>query len=336
MDFRDIRRLIDDLPAADEVCAVRARARERELTKPRGSLGRLEDIAAWVAAWQGRYPPEADPIQVLVFAGNHGVTAKGVSAYPAEVTAQMVANFAGGGAAINQLCRVVGASLEVHPLDLARPTADMTEAAAMSEAECAAAIAFGAAKVAADTAILCVGEMGIGNTTAAAALACALHGGSPADWVGPGAGVDAAGMNRKIAAVEAALARHRRDLAEPLQALRRLGGRELAAIVGAVAEGRRRHVPVLLDGYVCCAAAAVLQALHPSALDHCLVAHRSAEPGHGNLLAALGKEPLLELGMRLGEASGAVLAANFVKAAVELHNGMATFADAGVSDRQRD
>jgi nicotinate-nucleotide--dimethylbenzimidazole phosphoribosyltransferase len=333
-DFATIRRWLDDLPEADEECAVIARAREAELTKPAGALGRLEDIAVWAAAWQGVNPPRAGRIQALVFAGNHGVAAQGVSAYPPEVTVQMVANFAAGGAAINQLCRSVGADLSVHALDLERPTADFSRAAAMSEADCADAFFLGAEQVDGEADLLCLGEMGIGNTTAAAALGCALFGGEAALWVGPGTGVDAAGIARKIAVVEAAVEFHAEAAGEPLEVLRRLGGRELAAISGAVVAARRQRVPVLLDGYVCTAAAAPLHAARAGALDHCLAAHRSAEPAHGRLLVALDKAPLLDLGMRLGEASGAALAAHLVKAAIETHAGMATFAEASVSQRE--
>lgn len=336
MDYSQIPMLPRELPGLDEDASRTARARQDELTKPRGALGRLEDIAIWAAGWQGRAEPRCDPIQVLVFAGNHGVAARGVSAFPAEVTVQMVANFEHGGAAINQLRRVAGARLDVHAIELDRPTADFTGAPAMTEDECARHVAFGMESVAGDAALLCVGEMGIGNTTAAAALACALHGGPAADWTGRGAGVDNDGLARKTEVVRTAVARHAEARPEPIEILRRLGGREIAAMAGAVLGARLRRIPVLLDGYVCTAAAAVLAAMAPGALDHCLAAHRSAEPGHSRLLEALGLDPLLDLGMRLGEASGAALAANLFKAAVETHNGMATFAEAGVSDSPGD
>ena len=325
--------MLDDLPGPDETCAEAARVRQGQLTKPQGSLGRLEDIAVWAASWQGSYPPRAGHIQVLVFAGNHGVTAKGVSAFPPEVTVQMVGNFTHGGAAINQLSKTAGARLAVHELALDRPTGDFTETAAMDKADCAAAIALGMEQVDGDADLLCIGEMGIGNTTAAAALCCALLGGKAADWVGRGTGVDDAGLGRKQAAVVAGIDLHRDALGDPLEALRRLGGRELAAMAGAIVGARKKQVPVLLDGYVCGAAAAPLHALNPEVLDHCMAAHRSVEPGHGRLLKALGKEPLLDLGMRLGEASGAALAANLFRAAIDTHCGMATFADAGVSEQ---
>ena len=319
------------MPGPDEAAAERARAHDARLTKPAGALGRLESLAQWAAAWQGRHPPRAERIQVLVFAGNHGVTARGVSAYPATVTAQMVANFEAGGAAINQLCDVLGAELMVVPLDLETPTEDMTEAPALAEADCVAALEAGMAAVDEGADLLCLGEMGIGNTTAAAALAAALCGGDGATWVGPGTGVDAEGLARKAAVVDAALARHVRARHDPLAALSCVGGRELAAIAGAVVLARESRVPVLLDGFACTAAAAVVARLHAGGLDHTQVAHRSAEPGHRRLLEALSLEPLLDLGLRLGEASGAALAAALVRMAVAAHNGMASFDSAGVS-----
>ena len=328
-----LRALIADLPRLDGDAEAAARARDDQLTKPAGSLARLEDIAAFMAGWQGRNPPRCGRVQVLVFAGNHGVTARGVSAFPAEVTVQMVANFVAGGAAINQICEEVGAELEVYALDLDKPTADFTEAPAMSEAELLEAVALGMAKVPDGADLLCVGEMGIGNTSAAAAICNGLYGGAAEDWVGPGTGVDAAGVNRKAEAVSAAMALHGAALEDPLEVMRRVGGRELAAIAGAVLAARQKRIPVLLDGFVAGAAAAPLAKANPAALDHCLAGHCSAEPGHRRLLERLGKAPLLDLGMRLGEASGAALAVSIVKVALAVHAGMATFAEAGVSTK---
>jgi nicotinate-nucleotide--dimethylbenzimidazole phosphoribosyltransferase len=260
------------------------------------------------------------------------VTARGVSAYPAAVTAQMVANFATGGAAINQLCATADATLEVVPLDLGRPTVDFCTGAAMSSDECLDALNRGVAAVA-PLDLLAIGEMGIGNTTSAAALCAALFGGDGASWAGPGTGLDRAGVGRKAAAIDLALAFHRAALGDPLEILRRLGGREIAAMAGALLAAREQRVPVLLDGFVCGAAAAVLQALEPTALDHARAAHGSAEPGHPRLLERLGLRPLLSLDMRLGEASGAALAILLCRAALACHADMATFASAGVSDR---
>jgi nicotinate-nucleotide--dimethylbenzimidazole phosphoribosyltransferase len=329
----ELRARLRALPGPDLATVEAARAREAQLTKPAGALGRLEELAIWLSAWQGRHPPSLDHPLCLVFAGNHGVVAQGVSAFPGEVTRQMVANFAAGGAAINQLCKAFGATLEVTPLELDRPTADFTEQPAMSAAECAAAIRIGWDAVRPGHDLLLVGEMGIGNTTAAAALSAALFGGSGTDWAGPGTGLDPTGVGRKAQVIDAAIAYHGRALVEPLESLRRLGGRELAAICGAVAAARCRAVPVILDGFVATAAAAPLYKLDPGALDHCVAGHVSAEPGHRRLLQALNKEPLLALGMRLGEASGAAVALGVLRAAVATHRGMATFAEAGVSGK---
>jgi nicotinate-nucleotide--dimethylbenzimidazole phosphoribosyltransferase len=328
----DLRRGLTQLEPPDAAAAEAARARQANLTKPPGSLGRLETLAVWLAAWQGREPATLGRVGALVFVGNHGVAARGVSAYPAAVTAQMVANFSAGGAAVNQLCRIAGADLAVVPLDLDRPTADFCVAAAMSETECLDALRRGSAAVA-DLDLLAVGEMGIGNTTSAAALCAALHGGEAATWAGPGTGLDAAGVARKAAVIEHALAHHRGALGDPLEVLRRLGGREIAAMAGAILAARAHRIPVLLDGLVAGAAAAVLQALAPDALDHCQAGHCSAEPAHARLLQRLGLRPLLDLDMRLGEASGAALAILLCRAALACHTGMATFAEAGVSGR---
>lgn len=328
-----LRAAATDLPAPDPAAAAAAEARQAILTKPQGSLGRLEELVAWIAAWQGRALPRLDRVEVRVFAGNHGVVAQGVSAFPATVTAQMVANFAAGGAAINQISRAAGARLEVIALDLDRPTADFTKAPAMSEAEFLAAVRQGYESVPERCDLLCLGEMGIGNTTAAAALAAGLFGGAGSGWAGRGTGVDAEGLARKGRAIDAALARHGAALNDPLFVAQTLGGRETAAILGATLAARKRRIPVLLDGFVCTAAAAPLARLCPGGLDHTTIAHVSAEAGHRRLIAALGMAPLLDLGMRLGEASGAAAAVPLLRVALACHTGMATFAEAGVDDK---
>jgi nicotinate-nucleotide--dimethylbenzimidazole phosphoribosyltransferase len=320
-----------NLPTGDEAAAAAAAARQDTLTKPPGSLGKLETLVAWLARWQGRAMPRLDNVHVLVFAGNHGVTAHGISPYPPEVTAQMVGNFQNGGAAINQLAALAGATLRVIPLTLDTATTDFTTAPAMTEAAFVTAFTAGQDAVPAGADLLCLGEMGIGNTTAAAALAAALFGGTGADWAGRGTGIDDGGLTRKVNAIDAGLALHRP--AHPLDAARTLGGRELAAIFGAVLAARQRGIPVLLDGFVCTAAAAPLARLAPAGLAHCVAAHVSAEAAHRKLLAALDLPPLLDLGMRLGEASGAALAILVLRAALACHTGMATFAEAAVTDR---
>lgn len=318
------------LPEPDAAAIAAARARQGQLTKPPGSLGRLEDIAVFLAGWQGRERPVLERGRVAIFAGNHGVAAQGVSAYPAEVTAQMVANFAAGGAAINQLARAAGLELTVLPLDLDRPTADFTAGPAMDEAECLAALNAGAAAVEPGLDLLVVGEMGIGNTTSAAALAALSFGGSAADWVGAGTGVDAAGLSRKRAVVDQGVALHR-DATSAFDRLTRVGGREVAAIAGAVLRARQLRIPVLLDGFITCAAVAALAADAPGIVAHCLAGHVSAEQAHERMLGHLGLNPLLRLDMRLGEGSGAAVAAQVLRAALAAHDGMATFAEAGVA-----
>jgi nicotinate-nucleotide--dimethylbenzimidazole phosphoribosyltransferase len=329
----ELRAACLDLPAGSDTAAKAVARRQDTLTKPQGSLGRLETIAAWLARWQGRDMPKLDEVKVFVFAGNHGVTAQGVSAFPSEVTVQMVANFAGGGAAINQLARIAGAELDVIPLDLDHPTGDFTQVPAMDEKAFLAAVSAGYDAVTKDLDLICFGEMGIGNTTPAAAISAALFGGGAEKWTGRGTGVDDAGLKRKVVAIEAGLKRHAAALADPLGIAAALGGRELAAILGATLAARHLGIPVLLDGFVCTAAAAPLAKLHPTGLAHTIAAHVSAESGHRGLLEALGLPPLLDLGMRLGEGSGACLAVNIVRSALECHAGMASFAEAGVSDK---
>ncbi|WP_071672733.1 nicotinate-nucleotide--dimethylbenzimidazole phosphoribosyltransferase [Nioella nitratireducens] len=316
----------------DTAARAGAEARNGQLTKPPGALGRLEDLAIWYAGWRGDARPTITAPQVIVFAGNHGVTARGVSAFPAEVTMQMVANFEAGGAAINQLSKAAGAQMSVHALDLDRPTADFTQGPAMSEAEVVAALATGWDAVDANADLLVTGEMGIGNTTSAAAIAHALFGGDAADWTGRGTGVDDAGLTLKAQVVSQGLIANPSAAQDPLEALRCLGGREVAAMAGAIARARVAGIPVILDGYICTAAAATLDRSVPGALDHAVAGHVSAEAAHGAILKHLGKEPLLSLGMRLGEGSGAALAITLLKGAMACHSGMASFAEAGVSD----
>lgn len=329
--FEAFRTALGSRPDLDVKARADAAARQAVLTKPPGSLGRLEDLVLWLAEVQGRAMPRLETVRALIFAANHGVAAQGVSAFPAAVTAQMVQNFEAGGAAINQLCRAAGIDLRVVTLDLDRPTADFTLGPAMSEAETCAAIATGREAAQAEADLLVVGEMGIGNTTAAAALSAALIGGDGEIWAGPGTGLDRSGVARKAAVIDRALTCHR-GVADPLEVLRRLGGREIAALVGALAGARLNRTPLLLDGFVTGAAAAVLHRLDPDLLRHVGAAHLSAEPAHRRQLDALGLDPLLHLEMRLGEASGAALAVQICRAALACHQGMATFAEAGISN----
>jgi nicotinate-nucleotide--dimethylbenzimidazole phosphoribosyltransferase len=326
-----LARLCDTLPSGSVEAANAVRARQDKLTKPPGSLGRLEQLVAWMARWQERPMPQLDRVDIVVFAGNHGVVAQGVSPYPASVTAQMVANFERGGAAINQLARNAGAALHVVPIALDQPAGDVSQGAAMDEAAFLAALNLGATMVEPGIDLLCLGEMGIGNTTAAACLCAALFGGGGRQWAGRGTGLDADGVAHKAAIVDRALAANAALLTNPWDMARVLGGRELAAILGAVIAARLRHVPVLLDGFVCTAAAAPLDVAIPGGLAHAVISHLSAESGHHALAAALGLDPLLSLDMRLGEASGAALAVPILRAALACHADMATFAEASVS-----
>lgn len=330
---QELHELLQFLPEPDEETQAMAKLRQGELTKPPGSLGRLEDLAIWLCAWQSRERPRLNKIQTLIFAGNHGVTAQGISAFPAEVTSQMVANFEAGGAAINQLCKAAGANLEVIALNLDQPTQDFTAAAALDEGAFLTCFNAGMSAVDSTADCLIVGEMGIGNTTVASAVCYGLFGGEPVDWVGPGTGVDDAGMKRKSHVLQLGIDRHSGVLDEPLEVLRCLGGRELVAIAGAVLAARLARIPVILDGFISTAAVAPLEVMMPGALDHCVAGHRSSEPGHDKVLQRINKDPLLDLNMRLGEGSGAAVAVMILKAAVAMHNGMATFSQAGVSGK---
>lgn len=325
-----LRGLLSTMPGADADAAAGAAERNGQLTKPPGALGRLEDLAQWYAAWRADPRPTLEAPQVIVFAGNHGVAARGVSAFPPEVTAQMVANFEHGGAAINQLAGAFGARLDVVALELDRPTADFTQAPAMSEDDCVAALRAGWDAVAPAVDLLVVGEMGIGNTTSAAAIAARLFGGAADDWTGTGTGVAGDALAAKTQVVADGLARHA-DAGDGLDVLMRLGGRELAGMAGAIARARSLRIPVILDGFICTAAAACLERTQAGALDHCVAGHQSAEGAHARMLEALDKSPLLQLGLRLGEGSGAALAIGVLKGAVACHSGMATFAEAGVA-----
>ncbi|MEL7261305.1 MAG: nicotinate-nucleotide--dimethylbenzimidazole phosphoribosyltransferase [Pseudomonadota bacterium] len=326
-----LRNLLIQMPGPDATALAAAAERNGQLTKPPGALGRLEDLAQWYASWRGTPRPSVDAPQVIVFAGNHGVAARGVSAFPPDVTAQMVANFAAGGAAINQLARTFGARMDVVPLELDRPTQDFTQGPAMSEADVVAALRAGWDAVDAGADLLVVGEMGIGNTTSASAIAAALFGGTAEDWTGRGTGVEGEALAQKTAVVAEALEMHA-DLRDGLEVLRCLGGRELAGMAGAIARARAMRVPVILDGFIATAAAATLAYTQAGALDHCVAGHQSAEGGHARMLSTLGKSPLLSLELRLGEGSGAALAIGILKGAVACHSGMATFAEAGVAD----
>ena len=308
-------------------------------TMPAGALAGLAGLARRLALVQGSVRPQVERTALLVFAADHGVVAEGVSAYPAEVTAQMVANFAAGGAAVNVFCRANGVALEVIDAGVGRPTANLAREPAMSRGQALAGLAAGAQAARAAIArhgaqALGLGEMGIGNTTSAAALTARLLGLPAADCVGPGTGVDGERLTRKRAVVEQALARHA-QATDPVDALAALGGHEIARLAGAIEGAVRERCVVVIDGYVVTAALLVAWRRDPSVLQGCVFAHRSAEPGHGRALAALGVQPLLDLGMRLGEGSGAALAMPLLRAAARMLTEMASFDEAGVSPRSQ-
>jgi nicotinate-nucleotide--dimethylbenzimidazole phosphoribosyltransferase len=329
-----------------------AETRQSMLTKPPGALGRLERLAVRLAALQGTERPNAGNVYIAVFAADHGVAAEGISAFPQSVTAEMVRNFARGGAAISVLARELGATLEVvnlgtvnHPdaldgvknYDLGRGTANFTVEPAMTEHQLACALHAGrhAAERAklGDAHVFIGGEMGIGNTTAAAALACALLDAAPEELAGPGTGLDGNGVKRKADVIRRALALHQPYLSSPLDVLRRLGGFEIAALAGSYIACAQMGVPVLVDGFIASSAALAAARLRPGIEEWLLLSHASAEPGHRSILRALGATPLLDLGLRLGEGSGAAVAIPLLRMACALHNGMATFAEAGVSNK---
>jgi len=329
--FADIHDLLLLVPEGDEAAVEAVRARDARLTKPAGSLGQLETLVEFLARWQGEPEPTLDNPMVAIFAANHGVTDQGISAYPRAVTAQMVANFTRGGAAISRICALHELNLRVFELALEVPTEDITKLPAMDALTCAATVAYGMEAIAGEPDLLCIGEMGIGNTTVAAAIFAALYGGEGADWVGRGTGVDDAGLARKARAVDAALMRHAGRLDTPFSILSHLGGREIAAMLGALLAARHQKTPVIIDGFVATAAAALAHAVNPAAIDHCIFGHVSAEPGHAKVLERLERRPLLDLGMRLGEGSGAAMAAVLAKTALHLHRTMATFESAAIS-----
>ena len=307
--------------------------RQRDLVKPPGSLGRLEDLAQFLASWSQDGTPRAQVIRGVIFAGTHGVTAQGVSPYPSSVTMQMVETYRRGGAAINVLARLQKIDLDIVPLMLEHPTGDISLGPAMTADETIDALNAGADAVKVPTDILILGEMGIGNTTIAAALAARAFDGDGNEWAGAGTGLDTDGIRRKAAVINRALDLHRAAPKTAFAALQRLGGREQAALAGAIVKARLESIPVVLDGFIVGAALATLYAEMPDIMTHCIAGHLSDEQAHVKLLRRMRLSPLLDLGMRLGEGSGAALATNIIRAAVALHMEMATFSEAGVTNR---
>lgn len=322
--------MLADLPGPDAPSAMAVGIRSSHVLRPSGAFMELDRVASWLAGWQRTDRPAVTRPHAIVFAADHGVTAEGVSAYPAEVTAAMVDALERGAATASVLAREAGATIEVVDVGVGRPTGNLRREPAMSASEFDEAVQLGVDAVdACETDLLVLGELGIGNSTAAAAVAAAVVGGSAHGWVGPGTGVADDALANKIRVVDDALARV--GSATPLEALRQVGGRELAAIAGAVARARQRSLPVLLDGFIVTAAVAPLAQTTPGALRHCLAGHRSPEPGHRRLLDHLGLVPLLELDLRLGEGTGALAAIPLVRMAAAAVVDVATFEEWGLA-----
>ena len=307
-----LRDAMTAMPERDDVSYDAVTARAAEILRPAGALARLDEVAAWAAGWQRTSSPAVRKPAALIFAADHGVTAAGVSKYPTDVTGAMLAAYRAGKSTITAFAAVAGASVEAIDVGVGRPTGDIRYESAMSLDRFDAAVAAGRDAVdRLDADLLVLGEMGIGNTTAAAAVAAALGGGEVAAWVGRGTGVDDEGLSRKREAVREAVTRVV-GVHDPFEVLREVGGAELVAMAAAIVAARHRRLPVLIDGYVVTAAALPLATINAAALDHCLVGHCSSEPGHRRLLERLGKQPLLDLEMRLGEGSGAMAAVPLV------------------------
>ena len=322
-----------EIPQFDHSIYNKAKELQKTLTKPIGSLGKLEDLATWMAGWQRIIKPVINNAHCLIFAGNHGIASNAVSAYPPEVTAQMVKNFKNGGAAINQLCDVAGLKLSIIPMELDNPTKDFSKELAMEKTEVISAMEIGFKSVPADCDLLILGEMGISNTTAASAISCAIFGESVESMTGIGTGLNKKQLQNKISIIKSSLKLHGRNFLNTISLLSCYGGREICGIVGSIIAARLNSIPVLLDGFVCTAAASALLLYDKKILDHCLISHLSTEPGHSKILSNLNKEPILDLKMRLGEGSGAAVASLIIKSALATHNGMSTFSNAEISKK---
>ncbi len=329
-----IQESVASLPQPNSIYTREAEQRNMELTKPSGSLGRLEELAIWYAGWKGAHKKDIDSILIAIFAGNHGVARNGVSAFPIEVTKQMVANFEHGGAAINQLANLLPSTLKIIPIALDKPTKDFTSDEAMNRDEFAKAFFIGFDSIHEGCDLFIPGEMGIGNTTSAAAVAAALFDGTAENWVGKGTGINEPQLKQKTMVIREGLNRHGEVFDSPFEILRCLGGREMAALAGSIFSARLKSIPVILDGFICTSVAAVLFKIDPRLLDHVIAGHCSAEQAHKKLLNELNLKPLLELDMRLGEASGAGVAAHILRAAVKCYGGMATFSEAMVANKK--
>lgn len=328
--LEEVRTLLQEVPGPDLEARAAALARQQELVKPRGGLGRLEEVAVWLATWQGAQPLRMERPRLAIFAANHGIARRGVSIRPGAFTQEMMKVFIDGGGAVNQLAALVKADLRVYEMALEQPSADFTQGPALSEEACARALAYGMMAVEPGFDVMALGALGVANSISAAALSHGLFGGEAADWLDQSEGLDDEMLARQVAVVGEGVAANRQALDDPLKVLSALGGLELAAIVGAIIACRLARIPVILDGFVCSAAAAVLHAVEPQLLDHCLVAQRWPGPGHARLLEKLDKSPLVDLELGVEEGVGAALAIQLLQAAAVCHNSMATWRTAGL------
>ncbi len=321
--FDDLRNLIANSPPTDEDARANALLRQQKIALPSGEFGRLADLAVWLAAWQGGAAPHVDRPLVAVFAASHQIVQSGVSRYGENQARAMTNQVLQGGGAINQIAQAAGAGLKVFELALEKPAFDITTQAALSETECASTMAYAMQVLEDHPDVLCLGVVGAGATTAAGAMALALYGGTPAFWAMAGSAVnDSAMLEAKAAVIGAAVDHHSGHLDDPLEVLRRLGGRDIAAATGAILAARHQHIPVVLDGFATCAAAAVLHRLDPASVAHCIAGSVTPHDSHRALLERLGKKPVLDLGLSLGDGSGAALAVNVLRAAAACHNGL--------------
>ncbi len=335
--FSDITALFKQFKPLDKEIYNQAIKHQAQLTKPEKSLGRLEELACWYESVRGKHPAPLNIPRIAVFAGNHGIAhQQQISAFPADVTIAMLQNFQNGGAAINQIAGAVDADFVAYDLQLEQPTKDFTKEPAMTEQACAHAISYGMMAIDDKVDVIVPGEMGIGNTASAAAIYHALYGGKAKDWVGRGTGVDDVIYDNKVSLIKKSVQLHQPYFQgdyRSLEILRHLGGFEIAAMVGCIMAARIAKVAVILDGFVSCAAAAILHDIDKDYINHCIVGHVSAEQAHQYVLKKIDKEPILDLNMRLGEASGGATAIAILKIALACHHGMASFADAAVSEK---
>ena len=331
--FNELVQFINEMPKIDQEAIDLVRKRDQSLLKPNGSLGVLEELVEWVAGWQGSYPPRVDNLSLSIFISNHETANNhAISPFPTSVTEALVKSFRSDHAVGNQICKTHNIGLQVFDLAIEMPTNDITLAPAMLENDCITTILYGREALSSNPDILCLGDAGIGNTTISSAICSALYGGEIDEWVGPGTGASQEMIQKKIEVIKKSQKIHpNRD---PFEILRCFGGREFAAILGAILAARFERVPVVLDGFPVCAAAAILHSISPNSIDHCYIGHRSAEPGHSKLLAKINKIPLIDLKMRLGEGSGAAMAIPIIMSAVNIHNNTSTFEEANVPNQK--